>query len=607
MSCYSTNIEDSFMSRDGNEISGGSIGRTVRVFLRDFASYAGRKGVWAAIYVALGTMLEGIGLILIVPLLGIVIGNGAASGRLQKNIVYLFDCLSVHKPSGRLVVLLTVFGVLMVFRNFAISRRDAALAELQIGFVESKRLQVMKQLAAAQWNQVARLRHARITHLMSGDIQRIGVASHFMLQCAVSIAMLLVQTVLAFVVAPFLALLACAILVIGVLFLYPLLRRARDIGTYVTNANLTILNSTTQFLGGLKLAISQNLQLSFVAEFEEMLRHLTRRQISHISGQTQSRLAFATLYAAVGAAAILVGYLVLGTAPSVLIVFLLILARMNVPASQIQQGVQQFAQSLPAYEKVKELEAELQAACPTPGLTGTIDSVPNSLIEFRNVEFYHPSADNGSGRSQGIRDLNLTIAPGEFIGVIGPSGAGKTTFADLLVGLFPPQIGQILIGDAVLDDARIACWRENISYVSQDPFLFHDTVRRNLSWANPDAGEQDMWEALAIAGADDLVRRMEFGLNTVVGERGMLISGGERQRIALARAVLRKPQLLVLDEAMSAIDVESEQTILGRLSALRPQATIVMIAHRAESLALCGRMLRFETGRLTLDRKIAVD
>ena len=162
----------------------------------------------------------------------------------------------------------------------------------------------------------------------------------------------------------------------------------------------------------------------------------------------------------------------------------------------------------------------------------------------------------------------------------------------------PPQHGRVTVGGRPLDGPTLAAWRSGISYVSQDPFLFHDTVRRNLAWANPQASEAEMWRFLAMVDAEALVRRMDRGLDTLVGDRGALVSGGERQRIALARALLRRPRLLVLDEATNAIDIASERVIMQRLDALAPRPTIVMIAHRAESLALCRSVIQLEDGRL---------
>jgi ATP-binding cassette subfamily C protein len=563
-------------------------------FLRDIARYAGSRALTTGLLVAAGALLESLGMVLLIPILGVVVDT-SKGGVFRRAADALFESVHAETAFSRLLALLAVFGALMLARSLVIMRRDVRLAELQIGFLEAQRVEVAERLAAARWDQLARLRHARVTNLMSGDIQRVGVGINFLLQSAVSAAMLASQCVLAVALSPALALIAFALLTAIGVALGPLARQAQRLGALVTSANLSLLDSASQFLGGLKLAISQDLQQGFVGEFRDTLLALRRRQIDSLRERTRGRLILTMATATAGGTIVLVGFGVLHVPAAVLITLILIISRMSGPVGQIQQGVQQVASALPAYEQVAELKRELaaMAAAPAPAAA----AFPEGVVRFEAVGFRHPG-DDASPSGRGVGGLELSLAPGEFFGVAGPSGAGKTTFADLLAGLIAPQTGRITVGGAPLEGATLAGWRRGLSYVSQDPFLFHDTVRRNLAWGSPGASESEMWSALALTGADAVVRRMEHGLDTVVGERGALVSGGERQRIALARALLRRPKVLILDEAASAIDVEGEAALLERLSALSPRPTIVMIAHRAESLALCQRVLRLEGGHI---------
>ena len=572
---------------------------SLAAFVRDLIGHArGKLGYTAALLIA-GAVLEGVGLLLLLPILSVAIGSVEGDEWLGAFTTTLLSILPPTSIFWQLLFLLLLFAMIMALRAAVILNRDIALAKLQVDFVEWNRLETIRLLTNTRWDVVSRLRHGRITHVLGGDVQACGDAVSVLLHSAVAAAMLAAQSALVLMLSPPLALLVLMLLLSAALALRPVVRRSRDLGAALTEANLHLVTATTQFLGGLKLALSQNLERGFLRGFEATLKDAAETRVGFTRQRTSVQLWLMAAAAFVAGTAILIGVGVLGAAPSTLIAFLFVLSRMNGPGIQLQGGLQNIFHSLPAYGKVKQLQSELAAAQRAPVVSESVVEVhTRGDIEFRNVSFWHDERAGSSERTGGVFDVSLIIPQGSFLGLTGPSGAGKSTFADLLVGLYPPRSGEILIGGILLSDATLRSWRESVSYVSQDAFLFHDTIRQNLLWARPNADEAALWEALRRAGAAELVQAMDDRLETVVGERGTLISGGERQRLALARALLRNPRILVLDEATNAIDIEGERKILEDLRDGKSGPTILMIAHRQSSLDLCDFLIELRDGHL---------
>jgi ABC-type multidrug transport system fused ATPase/permease subunit len=198
----------------------------------------------------------------------------------------------------------------------------------------------------------------------------------------------------------------------------------------------------------------------------------------------------------------------------------------------------------------------------------------------------------------GLRGLTLTFGSGEWVGVAGASGAGKTTLVDLIVGLLEPQDGSLTVDGRNLDGATLDRWRSGLAYVPQEGSVFKDSVRGNLLAEGAAAGDEAVWGALERVGLSERIRAFPKGLDESVGDRGSQLSGGERQRLVIARALLRKPSLLILDEATSALDAESEAAILSEIRSLDPRPAALIIAHRNSTLAYCDSIVRIRHGKL---------
>jgi len=214
------------------------------------------------------------------------------------------------------------------------------------------------------------------------------------------------------------------------------------------------------------------------------------------------------------------------------------------------------------------------------------------LLELKNISFTYKDG------SRVLSNASFSVKKGEMIGLIGPSGAGKTTLVDILLRLLKPQEGLVLLDGGDIAEITMREWRTNVSYVSQDIFLINDTIANNIRFYTNSISDEDIKMAARIANIYDFIEKQPNGFKTAVGERGIRLSGGQRQRIVLARALARKPQILILDEATSALDNMSEVLIQKSIEKLKGEITVIAIAHRLSTVMASDKLFVLDGGKI---------
>jgi len=321
----------------------------------------------------------------------------------------------------------------------------------------------------------------------------------------------------------------------------------------------------------------------------EGLRHAKERQVLSFGAL---RAMTEPLFVVVLAGATYLAFRALQSEIEVLALLILLFWRSLLRIGGVQFNFQELARYQSAYWSIRSAVEEAERSAEQIG--GRKSPSLNVGLEFCDLSFSHTEKIV-------LDRVSLTISPGSVTALVGPSGQGKTTVADLIAGLLSPDSGEVLIDRVPLGEIDLRTWRSMIGYAPQESILFHDTVFTNVTLRAPDLTRAHAEAALKAAGAWEIVSGLPDGMETVVGERGGKLSGGQRQRIVLARALIRNPRMLILDEVTSSLDSESEAEILATLSGLKGKTTMLIISHRPAAAEIADRVYRIENGRVELE------
>lgn len=289
------------------------------------------------------------------------------------------------------------------------------------------------------------------------------------------------------------------------------------------------------------------------------------------------------------------GHLIIGKQITIggLVAFMAYMEILAGPVSRAGKFYRYFQTCRAVGERLQDLLDDSETLPPSRGERPSGDRWP---ISVEDVAFRYP----GSSREV-LLDISFTVKHGETVAVVGRNGAGKSTLMDLLLRFYDPTTGRIVVGGVDLRGWDLEAWRRSVGVMTQDVFLFHATIAENIAYGRPEAGREEIELAARESGADQLVRRLPNGFETVVGERGAKLSGGERQLVALARLFLRNPQILILDEPTSHLDGEALYQVGAALKQLMVGRTSFLVAHRSETVQLAARILLLDQGRLVAE------
>jgi len=563
-------------------------------FTKNLTQLMSRKVALTIALMVVISFNEAVSLLILIPLLQLV-GLDVGQGSLVQLAGLVSEFFAYFGLQPTLIMVLVIYVVVISFSALLTRYQTLKTSEIQYEFAAHLRKRLYNAIINSSWLFFSRMKSSNFAHALTNEIDRISTGTGQFLTFIASIMILVVYIVFALELA---GVITGVIFAVGIAILLILRRRAsrsRSSGEEITTTTRDLYYSIMQHLDGMKTIKSFGMQEENIQVFSKQANQVASNYLETIKSYADVKLLFdvGTVIVLAIMVLVLIQVIKLPTASLFLLIYLFV--RMIPLFSSIQRAYQYFTNTLPAFRNVMDLEDQCLTNTETAkSLDTSADAIElKNEICFENVTFSYREEYDFT-----IKDMNLNIPAGKTIAIAGPSGAGKSTVADLVMGLIKPNEGRITVDGIPISGKSLGSWRNSIGYVAQETFLFNETIRFNLQLASPDAGEDELNEALKLAAAYEFVSKLPDGLNTVIGDRGVRLSGGERQRLALARALLRRPSLLIMDEATSNLDSENEMRILGAIDDLHGETTILLIAHRYSTIKNADSTFVMEDGRI---------
>lgn len=554
--------------------------------------YTRRRLGWLFIVSLINSGLEIAMLLLLVPFL--YIAKQMPDG-MQFDLPVKLDILDeLAKADHSLFILLSLFVVVAIAQEYFKRYLSILTTSMLSGFNRSLSDSMYQAFAFAKWRAILAKRRSDIANALSNELKTIGMGSQILIQLVTTLPVLIGQLLICALISLEGTFAAIAVGSLFFLFLRPINKK---LGNFTESLNELLKDSISdvhEHLNGIKEVKSYGAESVHIERFSDKTRWTMEKYIAFVKLFTRSSFIYNSGTFVLVAVFIFMSLTVFNEGLVRLIILVVVFLRIWPIFSGLQMSFQLLMIMFPAWESFSKCMNDLKNAHEEYAAQKTTKPLKLTKgLEIRDLSFtYDP------GQANVLEDITFSVPANSSIAITGHSGSGKSTLIDIIIGLMPPTRGGIFIDGVSLRPELIPAWRQAIGFVPQETFLFRGSIKENLLWGKPSAGESELWRALDLAAASDFIREMPDGLDTQLGDRGARLSVGQRQRIAFARAILRQPSLLILDEATSSIDTENEKKIHEAIKGLHGKMTMLTIAHRISTIKEADEIIVIDRGHL---------
>ena len=540
-------------------------------------------------WTALVGLSEGLSVILLLPLLsrvGIAAGSsqGLVTGFINKSLAFI----GATEPLPILAVIVVVAGIQAIL-TIALNWWSVKLAR---HYQSRRQLEMFRAFMRARWGFIAARKAGEMTNAIVTESERLGRAFTISLSLVGSLVVAIIYLILSLLIAwqVTVSLILCAgVAALGMVRLY---RKGYAAGKSLAPLDAELQSALNEQFAGAKFIKASGIDDRAATLIEPLLRQLEDANTfaGAAPGTVRGVLEFAGL---VGLAVILVlageG---MGVAAGNIVIVLALFGRLFPRLTAVQAQMHYLTGNLHAVEVIDQLQKAAEAEAERQDRSGeTLKIAQPAAASVRNLQVR-------LGERLVLDQINLTLPIPGVLAVVGRSGAGKSTLVHTLLGLVDASAGSIRLGDYDFATAPLRAWRRAIGYVPQETILFHASIRENLTLVKPNASPAEIETAARRAHAYEFIQAWPEGFDTVIGDQGVKLSGGQRQRLGIARALLTNPSLLLMDEAMSALDTESEAELMRTIEDLRKEMGILIVAHRLAAVRTADTICVLEAGRV---------